>query len=65
MKETSNTYARLSKPSQKAIETMGFEELSPIQEQSIPLLIEGRDMIGQAQTGTGKRLLFVCRCWSV
>ncbi len=58
MTDTSNTYAGLSKPSQKAIETMGFEELSPIQEQSIPLLMEGRDLIGQAQTGTGKTAAF-------
>ena len=58
MKETSNTYQGLSERSRKAVEAMGFEELSPIQEQSIPLLMEGRDVIGQAQTGTGKTAAF-------
>lgn len=33
---------------------MGFEEPTPIQEQAIPALLAGRDVIGQAQTGTGK-----------
>lgn len=42
----------------KGIETMGFTKPTPIQEKSIPLLIEGRDIIGQAQTGTGKTLAF-------
>ena len=43
---------------QKALDTMGIEELSPIQEQSIPLVLEGNDIIGQAQTGTGKTAAF-------
>ena len=38
----------------RAVEDMGFEEASPIQVQAIPQLLEGRDVIGQAQTGTGK-----------
>ncbi len=38
----------------KAVKRMGFEEATPIQEQTIPLALEGRDMIGRAQTGTGK-----------
>ena len=38
----------------RAVEDMGFEEASPIQAQAIPQLLEGRDVIGQAQTGTGK-----------
>ena len=37
---------------------MGFEELSPIQAQAIPYLMEGMDVIGQAQTGTGKTAAF-------
>ena len=37
----------------RAITEMGFEEASPIQAQAIPVVLEGRDMIGQAQTGTG------------
>ncbi|KPU27685.1 RNA helicase [Caloranaerobacter sp. TR13] len=42
----------------KAIEDMGFEEPSPIQAKAIPLLMEGKDVIGQAQTGTGKTAAF-------
>lgn len=42
----------------RAVEEMGFETMSPIQEQAIPILLEGRDMIGQAQTGTGKTAAF-------
>ena len=37
---------------------MGFEEPSPIQEQTIPLVLDGYDVIGQAQTGTGKTAAF-------
>ncbi|MBX9958004.1 DEAD/DEAH box helicase [Peribacillus simplex] len=37
---------------------MGFEEASPIQSQTIPLALEGKDIIGQAQTGTGKTAAF-------
>jgi ATP-dependent RNA helicase DeaD len=42
----------------RAITDMGFEEASPIQAQSIPLELEGLDVIGQAQTGTGKTAAF-------
>ena len=41
-----------------AIREMGFEKLSPIQEQAIPYLLQGEDIIGQAQTGTGKTAAF-------
>ena len=37
---------------------MGFEEASPIQREAIPPLLEGKDVIGQAQTGTGKTAAF-------
>ena len=43
--------------SAKTVETlhnMGFEEPTPIQQESIPYALEGRDILGQAQTGTGK-----------
>ncbi len=42
----------------KALDEMGFEESSPIQEAAIPILLEGKDLIGQAQTGTGKTAAF-------
>ena len=48
----------LSDEIQRGISDMGFEEMSPIQAQSIPILLEGRDIIGQAQTGTGKTASF-------
>ena len=41
-----------------AIRKVGFEEPSPIQAQTIPLLMEGRDVVGLAQTGTGKTAAF-------
>lgn len=48
----------LSEPTLKAVQDMGFEEPSPIQSAAIPLLLQGRDVIGQAQTGTGKTVAF-------
>ena len=42
----------------RAVADMGFEETSPIQGQAIPLALEGKDIIGQAQTGTGKTAAF-------
>ncbi|CAM2836156.1 DEAD/DEAH box helicase [Fructilactobacillus fructivorans] len=42
----------------KAIEKSGFDEPTPIQAQTIPLLLKGQDVIGQAQTGTGKTAAF-------
>ena len=42
----------------RAVTEMGFETMTPIQEQAIPYLLEGRDIIGQAQTGTGKTAAF-------
>ena len=40
------------------LEDMGFEETSPIQTQAIPAVCEGIDVVGQAQTGTGKTAAF-------
>lgn len=48
----------LSSPILKAVKDMGFEEASPIQASAIPVVMSGRDMIGQAQTGTGKTASF-------
>jgi ATP-dependent RNA helicase DeaD len=42
----------------RGIKAMGFTKLSPIQEQAIPYLLNGEDIIGQAQTGTGKTAAF-------
>ena len=42
----------------RAVAEMGFEDMTPIQEQAIPVLLEGKDIIGQAQTGTGKTAAF-------
>ena len=48
----------LSEQTLKALQDVGYESPSPIQEQAIPSLLEGRDVIGQAQTGTGKTAAF-------
>ena len=48
----------LSEEMQRAISEVGYEEASPIQSAAIPVLLEGRDVIGQAQTGTGKTAAF-------
>ena len=42
----------------RALTEIGFENMTPIQEQAIPKLLEGKDIIGQAQTGTGKTAAF-------
>ena len=42
----------------RAVRELGFEHMTPIQEQAIPLFMTGRDIIGQAQTGTGKTAAF-------
>src|SRR5947207_9874658 len=48
----------LSEPTLQALRDVGYETPSPIQQQAIPALLEGRDVIGQAQTGTGKTAAF-------
>jgi ATP-dependent RNA helicase DeaD len=48
----------LSEPVLQALQDVGYESPSPIQEQAIPPLLDGRDVIGQAQTGTGKTAAF-------
>lgn len=42
----------------RAVKEMGFEAASPIQAKTIPLALEGKDLVGQAQTGTGKTAAF-------
>ncbi len=44
---------------QDAVEAMNFRECTPIQEKAIPVIIEGRDLIGVAQTGTGKTAAYL------
>ena len=48
----------LSEPLLEALQHLGYEQPTPIQEQAIPELLNGRDVIGQAQTGTGKTAAF-------
>ena len=38
----------------QALDTMNFQECTPVQEHTIPVILEGKDLIGVAQTGTGK-----------
>jgi ATP-dependent RNA helicase DeaD len=50
-----------------AVRAVGYESPSPIQQAAIPPLLEGRDVLGQAQTGTGKTAAFalplLARAW--
>jgi ATP-dependent RNA helicase DeaD len=48
----------LSEPIQRGLSELGYEAPTPIQRQTIPLLLAGRDVVGQAQTGTGKTAAF-------
>ncbi|MBP3629250.1 MAG: DEAD/DEAH box helicase, partial [Anaerotignum sp.] len=46
----------------RAVLDMGFEEATPIQSQAIPVVLEGKDIIGQSPTGTGKTAAFGIPC---
>jgi len=48
----------LSEPQLEALAHLGYDQPTPIQEQAIPAMLAGRDVIGQAQTGTGKTAAF-------
>jgi ATP-dependent RNA helicase DeaD len=56
----STTFAdlQLSEPLMRALNDVGYESPSPIQAATIPILLENRDVLGQAQTGTGKTAAF-------
>ena len=49
---------KLEPPILKALETQGYTQPTPIQEQAIPILLKGNDLLGVAQTGTGKTAAF-------
>src|SRR3954471_15933921 len=48
----------LIEPLMKALKTEGYTNPTPIQEQAIPIVLEGKDLLGCAQTGTGKTAAF-------
>ncbi|MDH3868300.1 MAG: DEAD/DEAH box helicase, partial [Desulfuromonadales bacterium] len=54
-------FTELDLPSElmRGIEKVGFADLTPVQEESIPLALQGRDVAAQAQTGTGKTAAFL------
>ncbi|MGC9329488.1 MAG: DEAD/DEAH box helicase, partial [Candidatus Hinthialibacter sp.] len=52
------SHLNLSEPVLKALDEVGYESPTPIQEEIIPLVLAGRDVMGQAQTGTGKTAAF-------
>ncbi len=58
--KTNTSFAQLglSNPVLRSVEEIGYEVPSPIQQQSIPPLLAGKDLLGQAQTGTGKTAAF-------
>src|SRR3954451_13139573 len=49
---------RLHPPLAKAIEVLGFQEMTPVQEHALPPLLAGKDVIAQARTGSGKTVAF-------
>ncbi|MFP3951658.1 MAG: DEAD/DEAH box helicase [Candidatus Bathyarchaeia archaeon] len=49
---------QISDEVKRALSDLGFDEMFPIQEEAIPPMLEGRDVIGQAKTGTGKTAAF-------
>jgi ATP-dependent RNA helicase RhlB len=54
----------LPAPVLKGTEAAGFTHCTPIQELTLPLILEGRDVAGQAQTGTGKTAAFLIGCFT-
>lgn len=56
---------QIIEPIQKALKEQGYDQPTPIQEQSIPILLAGKDLLGCAQTGTGKQLLSQFRFFNI
>mgnify|MGYP001303384597 CR=1 FL=1 len=50
---------KINKQLQYAIEDLGFEKPTPIQAKSFPVIMSGRDVVGIAQTGTGKTFAYM------
>ena len=55
----------LNKELENGLEMMGFENATPIQEKTIPIILNGNDLIACAQTGTGKTAAFVLPILSI
>ena len=49
---------QLAEPLARAVAELGYESMTPIQAQAIPVVLQGRDVMGAAQTGTGKTAAF-------
>ena len=58
MSETAFSHLSLAEPLARAVAEMGYESMTPIQAQAIPVVLQGRDVMGAAQTGTGKTAAF-------
>ncbi|MDF8361409.1 DEAD/DEAH box helicase, partial [Achromobacter anxifer] len=58
MTDTSFTSLPLLPALLENLNSLGFEQMTPIQAQSLPLILEGRDLIAQAKTGSGKTAAF-------
>ena len=55
----------LADPILKALQSEGYTNPTPIQEQAIPILLKGKDLLGVAQTGTGKTAALVFRFYTI
>src|SRR3954463_13865847 len=58
MSESAFSKLSLAEPLSRAVAEMGYESMTPIQEQAIPVVLAGKDVMGAAQTGTGKTAAF-------
>jgi ATP-dependent RNA helicase RhlE len=58
MSESAFSKLNLAEPLARAVAEMGYESMTPIQAQAIPVVLTGRDVMGAAQTGTGKTAAF-------